>query len=196
MTAVVPVPAGEGMGRCDLCGNPVPTLNLIGHLAREHPDVYLPPREWADGRAVVIDETLEPGDFSAERVEELREQAIQRHSVALDLPAELLRPPPPLDPAVAFATATAGAEFRWRTVKITRFTSDQVAGGRRQIGDPLFVRIDPFVRAFECGLCQHRGFEPGMLPHLRDDHPDLFGDEVATLDLLILDQDFTEGDTE
>lgn len=62
-------PAGPppGMGSCALCGDDVPTLDLLDHLRIRHPDRYEPPLRWPDGALVVVDETLEPGDFGDER---------------------------------------------------------------------------------------------------------------------------------
>jgi hypothetical protein len=56
------------MGSCFLCQ---PTLKLsdvevLDHLRVVHPDVWEDgPKRWPDGRIVVFDPTLEPGEFRA-----------------------------------------------------------------------------------------------------------------------------------
>lgn len=74
------LPAAEGMGRCEVCGEPVPTLELIRHLALLHPDVYEPVELWPDGRPVVLDTTLEPEEFVAEEALRWRTIRITRLS--------------------------------------------------------------------------------------------------------------------
>lgn len=55
------------MGVCYLHQPPeaVPDVELLDHLRVLHPDVWGDgPQRWPDGRVVVFDATLEPGDFS------------------------------------------------------------------------------------------------------------------------------------
>ena len=47
--------------RCLICHER--TLDIEHHLAFFHPDLDAHPDMWADGRVVVIDTTIEPGDF-------------------------------------------------------------------------------------------------------------------------------------
>ncbi len=43
-------------GRCEVCGDPVPTAQLLDHLRLLHPDDYGDgPQRWPDGGLVVID---------------------------------------------------------------------------------------------------------------------------------------------
>lgn len=50
-------------GTCALCGATVPMELLFGHLEEHglHPERDL--LRWPDGSPVIVDETLEPGDF-------------------------------------------------------------------------------------------------------------------------------------
>lgn len=51
---------------CDLCREQVPAADILDHLRVLHPGVYGDgPATWPDGSPVVVDVTLEPGDFSA-----------------------------------------------------------------------------------------------------------------------------------
>jgi len=47
--------------RCLLCHER--TLDIERHLTLFHPYMDAAPGIWADGRVVIIDTTLEPGDF-------------------------------------------------------------------------------------------------------------------------------------
>jgi hypothetical protein len=54
------------MGICLVCvpEQPMSDLDLLDHLRLMHPDVYGDGFErWADGRIVVYDTTLQPGEF-------------------------------------------------------------------------------------------------------------------------------------
>lgn len=52
------------MGFCNVCKTTVPDLGLMDHLRLDHPDEYGDgPERWPDGETVIIDTTLEPGDF-------------------------------------------------------------------------------------------------------------------------------------
>lgn len=52
------------MGRCVVCDETMPDDQLGHHIRVLHPDQYGDGFElWPDGRPVVVDETLEPGDF-------------------------------------------------------------------------------------------------------------------------------------
>jgi hypothetical protein len=51
-----------------LTGRPSPTPRILDHLRVIHPDVWGDgPTRWPDGRIVVYDTTLTPGDFGGER---------------------------------------------------------------------------------------------------------------------------------
>jgi hypothetical protein len=54
----------DGTGTCLVCGEDVPTHDLVGHLRVMHPDQYEPVQTWADGSPVVTDDTLTPDDFT------------------------------------------------------------------------------------------------------------------------------------
>ncbi|WP_308820087.1 hypothetical protein [Pseudonocardia alni] len=54
MAAPAPKP---GTGSCLVCGEHVPSVELVDHLRVMHPDRYQPLRTWRDGQPVVIDET-------------------------------------------------------------------------------------------------------------------------------------------
>lgn len=46
---------------------PVPDVELLDHMRVLHPDVWGDgPERWPDGRIVVYDTTLEPGDFAGD----------------------------------------------------------------------------------------------------------------------------------
>jgi hypothetical protein len=47
---------------CALCGGTFPVEAIFGHLRAVH-DFDEEPATWPDGEWVVIDQTLEPGDF-------------------------------------------------------------------------------------------------------------------------------------
>lgn len=53
------------MGRCFMCDPPrqVPDEDFAEHMEEHGIDVHAEAERWADGEVVVIDETLEPGDF-------------------------------------------------------------------------------------------------------------------------------------
>ncbi len=54
-----------GIATCGFCGEAVPLADIMAHLRAEHgQDCEV--QTWPDGSPVVIDETLEPGDFGAE----------------------------------------------------------------------------------------------------------------------------------
>lgn len=58
------------MATCLVCqpGLEVAEVEILDHLRIVHPDVWGDgPVRWPDGRIVVLDATLEPGDFSAAR---------------------------------------------------------------------------------------------------------------------------------
>ena len=58
------------MGACFVCpGRPdIPDAEVLDHLRVIHPDVWGDgPTRWPDGRIVVYDTTLTPGDFGGER---------------------------------------------------------------------------------------------------------------------------------
>jgi hypothetical protein len=59
------------MGTCFVCpegDRDVPDVELLDHLRLLHPDVWGDgPLRWPDGRVVVYDTTLEPGDFGGVR---------------------------------------------------------------------------------------------------------------------------------
>lgn len=49
---------------CHICHDQVPSLGLLDHLRVHHPDQFGDgPQTWPDGSLVVVDTTLEPGDF-------------------------------------------------------------------------------------------------------------------------------------
>ncbi len=50
-------------GWCWTCKEEVHSEELLDHLRLIHPSVYEEPAKWPDGTRVVVDETLEPGDF-------------------------------------------------------------------------------------------------------------------------------------
>lgn len=49
----------SGVGRCELCGSDVPTIDLMSHIATHHPNHYEPFLSWPDG-GVVMTEELDP----------------------------------------------------------------------------------------------------------------------------------------
>jgi len=59
------------MATCFVCppgDQDIPDVEMLDHLRVIHPDVYGDgPERWCDGRIVVHDTTLEPGDFGGER---------------------------------------------------------------------------------------------------------------------------------
>jgi hypothetical protein len=44
----------------------VPDQELVDHMRVVHPDRWDQVERWPDGRVVVVDHTLEPGDFQPE----------------------------------------------------------------------------------------------------------------------------------
>jgi hypothetical protein len=53
------------MGICHLCQETPPDAELLDHLRVMHPDAYADgPQRWPDGGLVIVDETVEPGDFA------------------------------------------------------------------------------------------------------------------------------------
>jgi hypothetical protein len=59
------------MARCFVCPpgqQQYPEAEILDHLRVIHPDVWGDGlKRWPDGRIVVFDETLTPGDFGGER---------------------------------------------------------------------------------------------------------------------------------
>jgi len=51
------------MGMCHLCNEAVDDHDLIGHCENLHGEKA---ERWPDGSLVIVDETLEPVDFSKE----------------------------------------------------------------------------------------------------------------------------------
>lgn len=50
---------------CDLCGEQAPDTEVLEHLRLMHPEQYGDgPALWPDGSVVIVDTTLEPGDFT------------------------------------------------------------------------------------------------------------------------------------
>lgn len=62
--AVTGQPTPGNTGRCNLCDEPVPSMELLDHLRVLHPDAYGDgPERWPDG-GVVVHEELDPGEFA------------------------------------------------------------------------------------------------------------------------------------
>lgn len=52
------------MATCHLCGDHLPDSDMGDHLRIMHPDEWGDgPERWPDGAPVIVDMTLEPGDF-------------------------------------------------------------------------------------------------------------------------------------
>jgi hypothetical protein len=54
---------GGGQAHCHLCHETNPP-DLLDHIRIQHPDAWGDgPQRWPDGETVIVDTTLEPGDF-------------------------------------------------------------------------------------------------------------------------------------
>ena len=51
------------MAACNLCGAHPPDSEVGDHLRLFHPDAFADIERWPDGRYVIYDDTLQPGDF-------------------------------------------------------------------------------------------------------------------------------------
>lgn len=49
---------------CDLCGEDMSSDEILDHLRLMHPAQYQEPETWPDGSFVVVDQTLDPKDFT------------------------------------------------------------------------------------------------------------------------------------
>lgn len=60
------VPAGHCI--CNLCRppTPVPIADILVHIRVDH-GVQVEPMRWPDGQLVIVDTTLEPADFEADK---------------------------------------------------------------------------------------------------------------------------------
>jgi hypothetical protein len=57
----------DGPGTCFVCDPRGVSVAMIGaHVAQWHPELLAELERWPDGEPVVIDRTLEPGDFAPE----------------------------------------------------------------------------------------------------------------------------------
>lgn len=50
-------------GTCAVCGELIAAAELLEHLREEH-DIDEEITTWPDGSPVIVDQTLEPGDFA------------------------------------------------------------------------------------------------------------------------------------
>jgi hypothetical protein len=57
--------ASEPRAQCAICEQWVPLELIMGHVRGAH-GIDAEPSTWPDGELVIVDQTLEPGDFSAE----------------------------------------------------------------------------------------------------------------------------------
>jgi hypothetical protein len=54
----------DNTGLCGICQQPLPTSELVGHIAVHHPDQYEPFETWPDGAVVVLHDSISPQDIT------------------------------------------------------------------------------------------------------------------------------------
>jgi hypothetical protein len=55
------------MATCHFCSDPISDVEMLHHFRVMHPQQTEEFERWLDGEFLVVDETLEPGDFGGER---------------------------------------------------------------------------------------------------------------------------------